>query len=72
MEKEYTNRDITIKWQPRLCQHAALYARTLPEVYRPREKPWIKIEYATTEELMYQIDRCPSGALSYYYNREDE
>lgn len=71
MGKEYTNGEITIKWQPKLCQHAAVCARTLPKVYRPGEKPWIKIENATTKELIDQINQCPSGALSNYQNRED-
>jgi len=68
MSKEYTNGEITIKWQPSLCKHAGVCARTLPEVYRPKEKPWIKMENASTEELKKQINRCPSGALSFTVN----
>lgn len=37
----------------------------LPDVYDPEGKPWIKIENASTEELKNQINKCPSGALSY-------
>ena len=33
------------------------------------ERPWIKIENATTEQLKNQINKCPSGALSYYMNK---
>lgn len=39
--------------------------KTLPNVYHPKERPWIKMENATTEELIAQIKMCPSGALSY-------
>lgn len=39
--------------------------KTLPNVYNPKEKPWIKPENATVEELEQQIDLCPSKALSY-------
>ena len=35
------------------------------------QKPWIKIENATTNELKAQIKKCPSGALSYYINGEE-
>ena len=63
--KEYSNREITIKWQPKKCEHAAVCVGTLPEVYNPKASPWIKIENATTEELKAQISKCPSGALSY-------
>lgn len=66
MKKEYSNGEITIVWQPSLCKHAGVCARMLPQVYHPREIPWITIEHATTEKLIEQIGRCPSGALSYY------
>ena len=56
---EYSNGELTIVWQPELC------VKTLPNVYHPKERPWIKMENATTEELIAQIKMCPSGALSY-------
>ena len=65
MNKEYSNGEIIIKWQPKLCQHAGICVKTLPQVYRPKESPWITIENASTEELKDQVDRCPSGALTY-------
>lgn len=68
IKKEYTNGALTVVWQPAKCQHAGICVKTLPEVYRPKEKPWINAENATIEELKAQIDKCPSGALSYYMN----
>lgn len=65
MNKEYSNGEIIIKWQPKLCQHSGICVKTLPQVYKPKESPWITIENATTEELKAQVDRCPSGALTY-------
>lgn len=62
---EYTNGELTIVWQPELCEHAGICVRTLPAVYNPKERPWVKIENATTSELIAQIDKCPSKALSY-------
>ena len=52
----------TIIWQPELCQHAGICVKTLPDVYKPKERPWIQIENATTAELIAQIKQCPSGA----------
>ena len=69
MKKEYTNGEITIKWQPKLCQHAGVCVKTLPNVYDPKASPWIKIENATTEELKKQVSNCPSGALSFTLNQ---
>ena len=68
--KEYSNGELTVVWKPRQCIHSAICVKTLPKVYKPEEKPWIQAENATTEELMAQIDKCPSGALSYYLESE--
>jgi uncharacterized Fe-S cluster protein YjdI len=70
IKKEYSNGELTVVWKPGKCQHAGICVKRLPKVYLPREKPWIKPENATTEELKAQIDQCPSGALSYYLNDE--
>ena len=65
IKKEYSNEEITIIWQPDLCIHAGVCIRMLPEVYKPRERPWVKIKNATTEALIEQVRLCPSGALSF-------
>ena len=68
-KNEYNNGEITIAWKPGLCIHAAICVGKLPQVYKPGEKPWIKIKNATTEELIAQIKTCPSGALTYKTNK---
>lgn len=65
---EYSNKDITIEWQPNLCQHSGVCVTMLPNVYNPQNKPWINIENANTEDLKNQVNKCPSGALSFYEN----
>lgn len=69
-KKEYSNGEMAIVWRPGQCIHSGVCTRLLPNVYKPIERPWVKIENATTEELKAQIDRCPSGALTYYMNKE--
>ena len=68
--KEYQNGDLTIVWKPQKCIHAAECVKRLPNVYNPNEKPWIKPENATIEELKIQIKACPSGALTYIIKNE--
>jgi len=70
--KEYSNGEITILWKPKTCIHAAECVKRLPNVYKPKEKPWINLENATTEELKVQVEACPSGALSYSMNNEED
>lgn len=62
---EYSNGELTIIWKPKLCTHSGICVHTLPQVYRPKESPWIVIEQASTKQLIAQIEKCPSGALSY-------
>ena len=63
--REYTNGELTVIWKPGLCIHAGVCVRMLPQVYRPRLRPWVDPTRATTRQLIEQIERCPSGALSY-------
>lgn len=62
---EYSNGELTIIWQPEKCAHSGICVKMLPAVYAPGKKPWITPANATTEQLMAQIEKCPSGALSY-------
>ena len=70
--KEYTKGDLTILWKPKKCIHAATCVKTLPNVYDPEGKPWIKPENASIDDLKAQINECPSGALSYTIKGEIE
>ena len=72
MKKQYQNEEITIHWDTSKCIHAGVCVRTLPKVYNPKEHPWIKIENASSEALKKQINRCPSGALSYTLNKIED
>jgi len=69
MNKEYSNGEITILWQPKLCTHSGVCVRTLPKVYNPKATPWVTVENASTDELKNQVEKCPSGALSYKVNK---
>lgn len=69
--KNYTNGEITVVWKPGICIHSKVcwqQATGLPQVFNPRERPWIKMEGSTTEQIAEQVKKCPSGALSYYFN----
>lgn len=57
--KEYKKGDFTVVWKPENCIHAGECVKRLPEVYNPKERPWIKPENASVEALKSQIDACP-------------
>lgn len=62
--KEYSNGEVTIVWQSGKCQHSGNCVRNLPEVFKPREQPWIQPENATTQQITDTVAKCPSGALT--------
>ncbi|MCD2260278.1 (4Fe-4S)-binding protein [Psychroserpens luteolus] len=68
--KEYSNGEVTIVWKPEACIHSGICVKGLGAVFQPKERPWIKIDAASTEILVNQVKACPSGALSYYMNDE--
>lgn len=64
LKKEYSNGEITVVWQSAKCIHSGNCFRNLPKVFQPSERPWIKINGATSEEIIDAVAKCPSGALS--------
>lgn len=66
--KEYSNGEVTVVWKPEMCIHSGICVKGLGEVFKPKEKPWIKIDAASSQALVNQVEECPSGALSYYMN----
>lgn len=61
----YPNKNgLTVIWKPKLCQHSGICTKTLPKVYDPKARPWITPDNASNQELIDQINRCPSGALT--------
>ena len=68
--KEYSNGEITVVWQSSKCIHSANCVKHLPAVFQPKTHPWIKLENATTEEIVSTVAKCPSGALSIKKNAE--
>ena len=70
--KKYTNDEVTVVWQPHICIHSAICFKGLPMVFDPRKRPWVTPEGSSTEAIVEQIKKCPSGALSYFMNNEVE
>lgn len=64
--------ELTVIWQPKKCIHSGICVKMLPQVYDPRARPWCKPENASVEELKTQIGNCPSGALSYTLNHQNQ
>lgn len=68
--KHYSNGEITVVWKPGLCMHSRICFSGLGSVFDPRKRPWIDMSGADTARIIAQVDQCPSGALSYFRNDE--
>lgn len=70
--KEYSNGEVTVVWEAEKCIHSAICVKGLPKVFRPKVRPWVRMSAANTETIINQVKACPSGALSFYMNNEDD
>ena len=72
LKKEYSNGELTVVWKPRLCIHSENCVKGLPKVFQPDARPWIQVEAEESRRIAEQIGKCPSGALSFYWNDGQE
>ena len=70
--REYSNGEITIVWKPAKCIHVKYCWYELLDVFNPNKRPWVDPYGATTERIIQQIERCPSEALTYFYNEKKD
>lgn len=52
---KYTNGEATVVWKPKVCIHSTLCWQGLIQVFNPSERPWIKMDDATTERIIEQV-----------------
>ncbi|HEY7268697.1 MAG TPA: (4Fe-4S)-binding protein [Dehalococcoidia bacterium] len=65
VSRHYKGAAIQVNWEPRLCIHSANCWRSLLDVFRPREAPWVRPDAASADEIAWVVAACPSGALTY-------
>jgi len=64
----FSNKDITVTFEPCVCIHAEKCAKELSDVFRTSIIPWINLDATKSKRIIEQINRCPSGALTYKLN----
>lgn len=70
MKMEYTNGEITVVWQPKICHLSGNCVRNLKAVFNNNRVPWVDMKAASTDEIISAVNKCPSGALSIKENQK--
>ena len=61
---KYPNEEITVVWKPEFCKHSGRCVTQLPGVFNLQAHPWVNMQGASSEEIIAQVNKCPTGALS--------
>ena len=66
----FSNSDITVTYAPCKCINAERCAKELSHVFRASVIPWIDLDAASSVDIIKQVNKCPSGALTVARNSE--
>lgn len=68
---KYINDEITVLWKPDVCKHSGRCVTQLPGVFDIHKHPWVNMQGASSEEIIAQVNKCPTGALSILKNKAE-
>lgn len=60
---DYKGTEISIRFEPKRCIHAAECVRGLPGVFERDRRPWVEPDQGSAQEVVDVVARCPTGAL---------
>jgi putative redox protein len=69
---KYTNGETTVLWKPDICKHSGRCVTQLPGVFNIQKHPWVNMQGAPTAEIIEQVKKCPTGALTIRQNTGPE
>lgn len=61
----YHGTDIEVTYDSNRCIHARECVEGLPNVFDPKQRPWIDLDDVDPDEVADVVERCPTGALHY-------
>jgi putative redox protein len=67
---KYRNDEITVVWKPEFCKHSGRCVTQLPNVFDLKTKPWVTMTGAETQTIIDQVNKCPTGALSFFHHEK--
>ncbi len=68
---KFTGQEIDVFWDARLCIHIAECGQAKGELFVSGREPWCEPNRASASDVRDVVERCPSGALTYYDKAAD-
>jgi uncharacterized Fe-S cluster protein YjdI len=65
VRKTYIGVEVDVSFDPEVCVHSGKCVRGQPAVFDTSRKPWIVPDAAAADDVVAQVQRCPSGALKF-------
>jgi uncharacterized Fe-S cluster protein YjdI len=70
--RTYKKDDLTVFWDSTRCIHTGICLRSLHSVFNLKNRPWVNLDGADTEQVIAAVVKCPTGALRYRSGNESE
>lgn len=71
-EMKYSNGEVTVLWRPDVCKHSGRCVTQLHSVFNAQAHPWINMQGASTQQIIDQVNKCPTGAISIQKNSAEK